>query len=169
MIRFEWKGPDQMKKTIITTVCAASLIGAIAFTASAQLRGPGMRMPALEEVDTNSDGNISKTELEAHKANRFAAADTSGDGLVSFEEFEAHALAEKAKREAQRRERRFARLDANGDGYVSAEEHAAADDERMARRFERVDTNGDGMISAEEREAAKAKRKERRMKRWGDK
>lgn len=145
-----------MKKIMIASVCAVSLVGGVSVAAIAQ------KGPALERVDANGDGNITIAELEAQKTERFSSADTNGDNLMSFDEFEAQIEADKDRREAERNQRRFERLDANSDGFVTAEEHAAAGDERMQRRFDRVDTNGDGMISSEEREAAKATMKDRR-------
>ncbi|MEL7232540.1 MAG: calcium sensor EFh, partial [Pseudomonadota bacterium] len=70
-----------MKKTLIASVCAISLIGGLAVTATAQ------RGDRLEQVDTNGDGNVTIAELEAQKAERFASADTNGDNLMSFAEF----------------------------------------------------------------------------------
>lgn len=153
-----------MKKLVLTTLAAASLIGAVALTATAE-RGHGPKGPMLENLDVNGDGAVSKAEIEASKAERFSSADLNGDNLMSFDEFEAHIEAEKARREAKRRERHFARLDTDGDGFVSAEEHAAAGGDRMERMFNRLDADDDGVISEDEREAAKAKMKERRGKR----
>jgi len=82
-----------------------------------------------------------------------------------MEEFEAFSLAERERKQAERRAKRFAKLDANGDGVVTAEEHEAAASKRMDRRFDRIDTDGDGVITEAEREAAKAAMQERRGKR----
>jgi len=139
-------------------------IGGMAYTAMADHHrgGPG---PMLEKVDANQDGNISKDEIAAHRAEKFMSADTNGDNLVSAAEFEAFAEAERARKKEQRQAKRFARLDTDGDGLVSAEEHASAADKRMDRMFDRIDADGDGVITEAEREAAKAKMGERRGKR----
>lgn len=151
-----------MKKLTIAALIVVA-VGSAAYTAMAQQqRGLGESM--VEAVDANQDGNISKDEMLAHRAEKFASADTNGDSLVTAEEFEAFAIAERERKAAERRARRFAKLDADGDGFVSAEEHAAAD-KRMDRMFERVDTDGDGVITEAEREAAKEKMENRRGKR----
>ena len=153
------------------TIAALLTVGLAGFTYAAMAdnhRGPGPGGPMLEEVDANQDGNITKDELSAHRAERFYSADTNGDNLVSPEEFEAFTLAEREQKQAERRAKRFERLDANGDGLITAEEHDAAAAERMERMFDRVDTDGDGVITEAEREAAKEAMKDRRGKRgWG--
>lgn len=163
-----------MKKLTIAAVlvAGASTLAFAAIAAPQGHKGPGKMM--LEEVDVNQDGNITKDEVAAHKAakkaEKFAAADTNGDNLVTFAEFDAHAEAEKARREAERRQRRFERLDADSDGYVTAEEMNAAEGRRGNRgdrMFDRMDTDGDGILTEAEREAAKAKRGERREGRRG--
>ncbi|MEO1187618.1 MAG: EF-hand domain-containing protein [Pseudomonadota bacterium] len=151
-----------MKKLTIAALVTI-VVGSAALTAVAQhQRGLGESM--VEAADANQDGNISKDEMLAHRAEKFASADTNGDNLVTAEEFEAFAIAERERKQAERRARMFAKLDADGDGYVTAEEHAAAD-QRLDRMFERVDTDGDGVITEAEREAAKEKMKNRRGKR----
>lgn len=151
-----------MKKLTIAALVTV-IVGSAAYTAMAQhQRGLGDSM--VEAVDANQDGNISKDEITAHRAEKFTSADSNGDNLITAEEFEAFAIAERERKQAERRARMFAKLDADGDGYVTAEEHAAAD-KRMDRMFERVDTDGDGVITEAEREAAKEKMKNRRGKR----
>lgn len=154
-----------MKKLTIAALMALGL-GSAAYTAIAQAGGatPGAK---LEKIDINQDGNITKDEVSAHRADRFASADLNGDTLISPEEFEAFAEAERERRQQERQARMFAKLDANGDGSISADEHAAMD-QRMDRMFDRVDKDDDGVITEAEREAAKEKMKERRGKRgWG--
>lgn len=153
-----------MKKLTIAALITLGL-GGLTYTAMAQDgRGSGPH-PRLEAVDANQDGNITKDEIAAHRAEKFTNADTNGDNLVSAEEFEAFAEAEQERRRAERQAKRFSKLDANGDGVITADEHASAADERMDRMFARVDTDGDGVITEAEREAAKDKMRERRGKR----
>lgn len=155
-----------MKKLTIAALVTLGL-GGLTYTAIAQQGAPGPH-PRLEAVDANQDGNITKDEIAAHRADKFLSADTNGDNLVSAEEFEAFADAERERKREARQEKRFAKLDANGDGVITAEEHASAADERMDRMFERVDTDGDGVITEAEREAAKEKmRGKRRFGRRG--
>ncbi len=153
------------------TIAALLTVGVAGFTYAAMAdnhRGPGHGGAMLEKVDANQDGNITKDELSAHRAERFLSADTNGDNLVSPEEFEAFSLAERERKQAERQAKRFERLDANGDGLITAEEHDAAAAERMERMFDRVDADGDGVVTEAEMEAAKEAMKERRGKRgWG--
>ena len=121
------------------TIAALLTVGLAGFTYAAMAdnhRGPGGAM--LEEVDTNLDGNITKDELSAHRAERFFSADTNGDNLVSPDEFEAFTLAERERKQAERQAKRFERLDANGDGLITADEHDAAAAKRMDRMFDRI-------------------------------
>ena len=46
-------------------------------------------MPAFEEVDANSDGQISQEEAAAIEGLDFAAADTDQNGTLSLEEYNA--------------------------------------------------------------------------------
>lgn len=152
-----------MKKLTIAALVTVVIAGAT-YTAMAQHHrgGPGQM---LEQVDANADGAVTKAEIDAHRASKFASADTNGDNLVSAAEFEAFSIAERERKQAERRAKRFAKLDANGDGMITADEHAAADDKRVDRLFERMDTDGDGVITEAERDAAKEAMKERRGKR----
>ena len=149
-----------MKKLTIAALVTLGL-GGLTYTAIAQQGGPGPH-PRLEAVDTNQDGNITKDEIAAHRADKFQSADTNGDNLVSADEFEAFAEAERERKHQERRAKRFAKLDANGDGVITSEEHASAADERMDRMFDRVDADGDGVITEAEREAAKSKMRGKR-------
>ncbi len=152
-----------MKKLAIAALVSIGL-GGVAYTALADgpKRGGGAM---LEQVDLNQDGNITKDEVNAHRADRFSSADTDGDNLVSAAELDAFMIAERERKQAERRAKRFAKLDANGDGYITAEEHAAAADKRVERMFKRMDADGDGVITEAEREAMRDKMKERRGKR----
>ena len=71
-----------MKKLTIAALITFGL-GGVTYTALAQEHdGPPPRGPNLEAVDTNQDGNITRDEMAAHRANRFMSADTDGDNLV---------------------------------------------------------------------------------------
>ena len=64
------------------------ILTAAALTATEALahgKGGGQRMN-FEQLDTNSDGQISRAELQAQRAERFRAADTDGDGQLSAAE-----------------------------------------------------------------------------------
>jgi len=89
--------------TVIVVFCANAAF------AEGSHHGKGHKMPAFEDVDTNSDGVIVSDELYAMQAKRmseraqegrklkhagdrcmFEDVDTDGDGKVSEEEFAAH-------------------------------------------------------------------------------
>lgn len=55
----------------------------LGFAASAMAQG----LPSFEEVDTNSDGQISQEEAAAIEGLDFATADTDQDGSLSMEEY----------------------------------------------------------------------------------
>ena len=152
-----------MKKLTLAALITLGLGGAT-YTAIAQ-GGPGPRGPAIETLDLNEDGSVSKDEIAEHRANKFASADANGDNLLSADEFAEFAEAERERKRAERQTKRFEKLDADGDGVVTAEEHASVDDGRMDRMFDRLDADGDGLITEAEREAAKEKMRDRRGKR----
>ena len=57
----------------------------LGFAASAVAQG----LPSFEEVDTNSDGQISQEEAAAIEGLDFATADTDQNGSLSMEEYNA--------------------------------------------------------------------------------
>ncbi len=147
------------------TIAALFVTAAGTFTLAAVAQGSageGRGQMWVEKLDTNGDGDITRAEVEAHKAARFTGADANGDGAVTIAEFETYAEAEKARRAGERRQRMFARMDANGDGSISAAEYGEHKMPRMDRMFDRIDSDDDGVITEAEREAAKAKHMGRR-------
>jgi Ca2+-binding EF-hand superfamily protein len=145
--------------TITATLAAAILAGA---TAQAIAEGHGMKRdghgprPAFEELDADGDGGITRDEMKAHMAARFARADADGDGLLTRDEMLARAEEQAAERRAKRIDRMMDRLDADGDSALSlAEMQARAD----GRRFDRADADGDGRITKAEMEEMRAKHK----------
>ncbi len=112
----------------------------------------------LERFDTNGDGVISTAEVEALKAERFAAADTNGDGGLSLQEIEAFREAERERRMEMRKQRMFDRQDTNGDGVISIDEFET----RGMPMFERIDADGDGEITEAELSEMKGHRGHRR-------
>jgi EF hand len=61
------------------------LLVVVGFAGAAMAQG----LPAFEEVDTNSDGQISQEEAAAIEGLDFATADTDQDGALSMEEYNA--------------------------------------------------------------------------------
>lgn len=55
--------------------------------------GNSMSGHSFEQIDTDHDGRISRTEFAAAhggKSDRFASIDSNGDGFISKQEFDAH-------------------------------------------------------------------------------
>lgn len=104
----------------------------------------------LERFDTDNDGQLSQTELDQARAERFAKFDDNGDGVVSLDEFKAGKL----RAREERIERRFQKMDSDGDGQVSATEFAAPG----AKRFAHADRDGNGVLTPEEMSELRHKR-----------
>ena len=171
------KGMFEMNKTYIITGVLVASMGIAASSAFAfgprqnghgGGHGGGDRMDInFEELDTDSDGQITKAELQAMGAARFDAADTNGDGALSAEELQARAQQQVGKRIASMIER----FDKNGDGLLSRDEMPqggrGGEKGRAGKMFEHFDEDGSGGISQQEFDQAKAQIGERRKGRWG--
>lgn len=123
--------------------------------------GPGEHSSRLEAVDTDGDGNVTRAEIDAQRAEKFSQADANGDGSVSFSEMESFREAERARRKAEAAQRRFEKMDADGDGAIGPDEFGS----RADKMFDKIDADGDGVITEQERSAAKDKMREHRGKR----
>tara|TARA_R100000900_G_scaffold140962_1_gene121741 strand:- start:297 stop:812 length:516 start_codon:yes stop_codon:yes gene_type:complete len=158
-----------MKRTTLATASIAAIAAlALPMIAIAQPgdghRGKGYHGPRgdmtamIAEIDTNGDGNLSKEEVDAHRAAKFAEVDANGDGAVTQAEMEAHHEAERAKRMAEMKAKMFAKLDTDGNGTISAEEFNS----REHPGFDKADADGDGTVTKEEMDAMRDKMKDRR-------
>ncbi len=125
---------------------SAIVLSAVAFTGTSALAmGPRGGAPAsFEELDADGNGEVTKAELEAHRASRFSDADTDGDGKLSVEEMQAAAQ----KKVNDRVAKMFERRDANKDGFLSEDEMPKP--RRADKMFDRVDADGNGTISEQE-------------------
>lgn len=108
----------------------------------------------FERLDSDGDGRVTREEMDAHAAERFASADANNDGKLDAEELAAAGEARKAERAQSRVERMLERLDADGDGTLSEAELSSND--RAKSFFDRLDSDGDGAVSTEEFESARA-------------
>jgi len=136
-----------------------------------------MRQKMFNQIDSNGDGSIDKSELSALSGQKasslvdeiFGTMDTDQDSLVSMIEFDATL----AKLEQRMKsgdagmsgmppppDKVFDTADANSDGYVTREELTAVLGQKGADVFSQVDTDGDGKISRTEDEAFRAKMEE---------
>lgn len=141
--------------TITLSLSAALLLGgALAALADAP-RGDraathGARLEQMfDRIDADGDGAITRVELEAAPAARFAAADADGDGKATVDE-----IAAMLRTDADARAARMLSLrDANGDGALSADEMAPRRADRADRMFSGMDADGDGRVTRAEAEA----------------
>ncbi|MEM9523725.1 MAG: calcium-binding protein [Pseudomonadota bacterium] len=136
---------------VVTTLLAlggASLAAGVVMAQTGHGYGPRIDFEAL---DTDGDGRITRAEMEARTASRFAALDTDNSGTLSAQEVKAQAETRISDRAARMIERR----DTDGDGALSLEE--LSKDARSDRMFARLDTNDDGAVSRAEFDAAKGK------------
>ena len=150
-----------MKKVLVLTTVAATLLGSVAFAEShgkgnmggmGMAGGPRMAQLSFTDLDTNGDGQLTLEELTARPADHFASADTDGDGGLSADEMTAMMLAQMQDRVAAMAAQMITRLDANKDGLVQADEMKPMgnDGAGLERMFAIMDINGDGAVSQEE-------------------
>ena len=150
-----------MKKVLVLTTVAATLLGSVAFAephgkgnmgGMGMAGGPRMAQLSFADLDTNGDGQLTLEELTARPADHFASADTDGDGGLSADEMTAMMLAQMQDRVAAMAAQMITRLDANKDGLVQADEMKPMgnDGAGLERMFAIMDINGDGAVSQEE-------------------
>lgn len=131
----------------------AILIAAVAVTGTSLLAaGSSIREPVnFQELDANGDGQLTREEMEAHRAQRFSQSDTNGDGQLSIDEARAAAQ----QRANDRVAKMFERHDANQDGFLSQDELPKP--RRAGKMFDRIDADNSGTISEQEFADAKAR------------
>lgn len=103
----------------------------------------------FQEADADKDGFLTPEEMMASRVGKRAERmlerhDTDGNGQLSASELEAAA----AEQGGKRANRMMSRLDANSDGKLTLDEMTAKRD--PAKIFERLDKDGNGTLSAEE-------------------
>ena len=119
--------------------------------------GKGKKGMMFEMLDANADGNVTKAEVEAANAARFAEIDANSDGELTKDEMTAHREAKRAEWEAKRAERMAADPEL-------AEKYA----ERKAKRAERLAADPELAAKYAERKAKRAEGKGDRSGRGGD-
>ena len=131
-------------RTIILTAAILSL--PLAGVAVAKAGKSHHAQERFAEIDTNSDGKITREEGQAHADARFAKADANGDGVLTAVEIKAAMMAHMSKRLDKRIAKHMDRADTNKDGVISSAEARAAGDQR----FDRMDKNKDGVVEMSE-------------------
>ena len=136
-----------------TTFISAIVLAAVAVTGTTALaKGPRDRAPVtFQELDANGDGQITKEEMEAHRAQKFTTADADGDGKLSLEEMQASAQ----KNANDRVSKMFEKFDADKDGFLSKDELPKP--RKGDKMFDRIDADGNGSVSEQEFADAKDK------------
>jgi len=124
--------------------------------------------PGFNQLDRNSDGELSRTEAarNAYLVKRFKEADRDGDGKLSRFEYlrvmtakdvgtikekvagDDDAKASASESRAQSDDPGFNKLDRDGDGALSRTE--AARNPYLVKRFKEADHDGDGKLSRSE-------------------
>jgi hypothetical protein len=131
----------------MTRLIPLALAALVAVPAAAQGPAEGVRSPLLR-ADADGDGAVTREEMMAESADRFARLDTDGDGKLTQAE-----LLARFSRGGDREERRapppppgLARMDADNDGTVTRAEF----DRLAADRFARLDRDGNGRLEGAE-------------------
>ncbi|MEL6364702.1 MAG: EF-hand domain-containing protein [Pseudomonadota bacterium] len=152
-----------MKKQAIALAAffGTAAMAGLAFAEEDERRGPKPPLP-IKEIDTDDDGAISKDELAAFQAARFAEIDTNEDGQLTKDELEAAKDAANERTGERRRGGRrmgpgdgFDRMDKDKSGALSQDEFAAP----MDWMFSRLDADEDGLVTEEELENARGRRR----------
>jgi Ca2+-binding EF-hand superfamily protein len=139
------KGPI-MVRLFQCVLIAGAVVGGTAAFADGDRKGSRFDFTA---IDTNSDGEITRAEITAHRDARFTSTDTNKDGALSRAEFEAMAAKRGRSASERRINRMFSRLDENNDDLIQKAEMPSRNLDRL---FERLDADKSGTISAAEAE-----------------
>jgi Ca2+-binding EF-hand superfamily protein len=140
-----------MKKASLLTLLTALALGP---SALAQEPGahphPGFGPHFFEQLDANSDGQVSRDELHADVQRRFAEIDADKNGKITESEVQQHAAGKMQEREERGAEHLKA-ADKNNDGKWTKDELSHMPD----AVFKKLDTNNDGVLTAAELEAGR--------------
>ncbi|MBX3564725.1 MAG: ca2+ sensor protein [Sphingomonas sp.] len=151
-----------MKKTVIAALLGTALLTGGAMAAAQDQTQPQdapkrhrMMHDPLTMADINKDGIVTRDEVAASVAARFARLDTNKDGKITPEERHAARAAMRARMGRDEMDKgvrgpgmRHHGPDTDGDGAVSLDEQRA----RALKRFDFIDRNGDGKVDQAERQ-----------------
>ena len=145
-----------MKNTVLmSSLAVAIVLGGVSQGFAGSGKGGHGPHHSFEELDINSDGQISREEMAGHMQKRFEGADTNSDGNLSRDELVERIKERKAKKEEKYADHMMERHDANGDGVLSVDEMSEKREGRLEKMFVKVDVDENGTISVEEFEAMK--------------
>ncbi len=134
-----------MKKNVLTALAVSIAVGGLGLSTMASAKPRGGQMADFGMFDTNGDGAITQTEVDATSDAKFEAADTNGDGFLDASELKTQIMT---------------RVEARGNGQGNFELMAVQKAERMdlavKNLLQRADTDGDGILSMEEARPPKA-------------
>ncbi|AUI69177.1 EF-hand domain-containing protein [Beggiatoa leptomitoformis] len=136
-----------------------TLMLALSATVPVFAQGPGNPPPLPAEIiaqyDTDQDGVLSETEMQAMRTAEFKSADVNGDGNLSLTELQGF----ESSKKSERLNHEFGNLDADSNGVISAAEFVANQPEEssatLATLFGLADTNADAGLSLTEFAALK--------------
>lgn len=105
----------------------------------------------LALYDTNSDGQVTRAEFDAHRNEQFARTDANGNGHIDASEYHAEfearmdaRMAELAKLPDTQSRVRYGALDTDKDGRMTFAEYQVSG----KRTFDAADRNKDGIVDA---------------------
>jgi len=141
-----------MDRSIYCLAVAASFALNIAVAQAQPIEPKNIEMH-LKEMDTDSDGSISKAEFDAAHSKYFQELDTDKDNKLSMQEMKAGHQATGKKGEG----RGFDAADADSNGELTREE--VKDMPRLQKNFDKMDANKDGKLTRAEVNAVMQKRR----------
>jgi hypothetical protein len=138
-------------RTKIGIATSVAVMGGVAFIGTSMARGGfhhgpfGARGGAamiVEQLDTDQDQRLTRTEIDNGIQSRFTGADTDGDGNLSLEEFQPLLVEIMRPKIVDG----FQFLDADGDGVITQEEVQRP----VNRIVSHLDQNEDGELTTDE-------------------
>lgn len=137
------------KWLLVSVVSALAGVG----VAAAQPGGPDH----FAKMDTNGDGVVTTSEVQASFLERWTKADVNSDGKVTADEFKAS--------HAEHQKGHFTKLDENQNGVIERSEIAKMPEEH----FTRIDTDKSGTLTAAELQAGRPQHHGKGGKEWHEK